>query len=211
MILNKKNIKILENIGLEISAESSCIYIWQKELDKIDGNYEKNWMEYPRLDLKRDGENYLLKKWDFTPGPGPGDFNLTFKNEVEVVDFIKSYFLGSNPYREKLKMYIDSKRKSYSIDDLESVFKNVIDSAFKKFAEKEIPIFDRGTYNKIPIEKWSIVHQEPENPTISTNWGYLNYELSDLRMKINNYEEFNSEDLQKVASLIMDLSINLKN
>lgn len=82
----------------------------------IEGNSLPNWNSIPLITNDKNGneiklisdcphmwlwfkkENFQLICWDWVPGPGPGDFNLDFNDENELIEFILSYYFGSNKY-----------------------------------------------------------------------------------------------------------------
>ncbi len=42
-------------------------------------------------------DRWNVSVWDWTPGPGPGDFVRQFADEDAVIDFIVQYFFGTTP------------------------------------------------------------------------------------------------------------------
>ena len=209
MILDNINILKLKKLGLEIRSNNNelSFSIFENDSQK---NFQSNYLENPRLDLKKIDNQFRLIHWEWSPGPGPGDFSLDFESENETVDFIESYYFGINPYRETLKTYVNNNRNSYNSNELEFILKKLIQSIKNKFGEKEIVFHERGTYHKIHIDNWNITESKPEKPTITVDWGYLSHELGQLRNKLSEKEDFNEQDLEKIASLLMDLSLNLK-
>ena len=66
----------------------------------------------PTMVLWYEKKQYQLVCWDWIPGTGPGDFELNFKDEDSVVDFIESYYFGENEYFKKRLEYVLNKNKS---------------------------------------------------------------------------------------------------
>jgi hypothetical protein len=56
----------------------------------------------------KDGE-YHLSVWNWVPGPGPGDFEISFNHEEDAMNFILSYYFGDNPYFEERRVYEEKK------------------------------------------------------------------------------------------------------
>ncbi|NRB84933.1 MAG: hypothetical protein HRU49_14370 [Winogradskyella sp.] len=96
----------------------------------ISGNSIPNYKTIPVVTMDKNGETkseitsdcptmmlwfeknqYQLVCWDWVPGPGPGDFELNFKDENSVVDFIESYYFGKNEYFEKRLEYELNKKQ----------------------------------------------------------------------------------------------------
>lgn len=209
MVLNDNTILKLKELGLRVTSYNNEFTFSLPESDSEEYSQLNN-LIIPILELKKIDSFFNVSHWEWSPGPGPGDFSLNFSTETEVVEFIISYYFGTNPYREKIKAYANNHRKSYNSKELKFIFQKLNTSIQNKFGEREIDLNERGTYHKISIEEWNITEAKPEKPTITVGWGYLNHELGELRDKILKTEDFTPEDIEKVASLLMDLSINLK-
>ena len=175
MILDNKNILKLKKLGLLIRYDNNTLFFTITE-DNIINKSHLNYLQNPRLDLKKIDNHFQITHWDYAPGPGPGDFILDFESEIEVVSFIESYYFGSNPYREILRKYINNHRESYNVKDVEHIFQKIIQTIKTKFGENEIDFNERGSYHKIKIDDWNITEAKPENISIYVGWGYLNHE-----------------------------------
>jgi len=96
----------------------------------IIGNSLPNYTSIPLVMMNKDGETesetisdcptmmlwfeknqYQLVCWEWVPGPGPGDFELNFKDENSVIDFIESYYFGENEYFKKRLEYELNKKQ----------------------------------------------------------------------------------------------------
>ena len=69
----------------------------------------------PRSMLVQQENSWVFKVWEWTPGPGPGDFRTSYASISDAVDAILDYYFGDpskmNPpellaYYEKLKIDI---------------------------------------------------------------------------------------------------------
>jgi len=93
MILDNKNILKLKKLGLLIRYDNNTLFFTITE-DNIINKSHLNYLQNPRLDLKKIDNHFQITHWDYAPGPGPGDFILDFESEIEVVSFIESYYFG---------------------------------------------------------------------------------------------------------------------
>jgi hypothetical protein len=209
MVLRAENISKLQKLGLNISFDKNCMTLCLPQ-EKDNKKCHLYYLENPIIEIKKENFSIEITHWNFFPGPGPGDFKLNFENEEEAIHFIKSYYFGENVYRETLKTYVLNNRKSYNSKELKLILEELINLVNTSFDNDEILLNERGTYNKISSENWNIVEANPEHFEITVGWGYLHHELGQLRDKISNKLDFNSEDVAKISSLLMDLSINLK-
>lgn len=109
-------------LGLQLVGEEED-FILVKELG-IGGNQIPNYFSMPILHLNEELEveqelisdcpimsvkctdkAIELSCWEWIPGPGPGDFDLSFTDEEEAIAFIRSYYFGENSYFEKRKAF----------------------------------------------------------------------------------------------------------
>ncbi|MCA6363357.1 MAG: hypothetical protein IM638_09985 [Bacteroidetes bacterium] len=56
----------------------------------------------PQLGLLFEEGKYLLQCVNWTPGPGPGDFDLSFDTPEAAVEYALNYFFEKNPHFEAL-------------------------------------------------------------------------------------------------------------
>ncbi len=89
-ILNYKSLPILgltEKYGVEVISDCPVILLWFRET------------------------HFILTCQNFVPGPGPGDFAEEFLNEEKLIEFIISYYFGTNKYFEAIKNYEERNQK----------------------------------------------------------------------------------------------------
>ncbi len=119
MILKDNYRKKLVEKGLTLLESSKrCIFVKKKG---IAGNFIPNWEGIPITKADENGEDinydcpiltawliddeYELICWEWTPGPGPGDFRIKYKDQESLIEFVESYFFGDNKYFEEKKAY----------------------------------------------------------------------------------------------------------
>ena len=81
----------------------------------VDKNFKTQseiFSDCPSMTLWLEVDSYRLICWDWTPGPGPGDFELNFKDENSAIEFVESYYFGENEYFEKRLEYEMNKNSS---------------------------------------------------------------------------------------------------
>ena len=214
-MLNTSNFEKLRKRGLElITSENITLF---KKNKNTPGNFILEWrndidseIECPAIELTIKEGKYVLELWDWTPGPGPGDFRLVLDNESDVLDFIDSYYYGSNNYFEERNSYEHLNRKTYTINDVELITKQLLSKLFAEFGNNEISYGERGSFNKISMDNWRLTQFPSENHTVNATIGILPNEVSQLRQKIQSNEEFNYEDINNISDLLFELSIKLK-
>jgi len=59
----------------------------------------------PSIQMLINENEYTLVCWYWVPGPGPGDFEITFTSEDKAVEFLLSYYFGENKYFEARRLY----------------------------------------------------------------------------------------------------------
>lgn len=56
-------------------------------------------------------ETFKIMQWEWTPGPGPGDFVKGFNTVEETVEFIRSYFFEDNDLFNQRKKYEEERHQ----------------------------------------------------------------------------------------------------
>lgn len=219
-MLNKENQNKLTSRGLKMSGngENRISIIKPKGLD---GNFlpENNrskiiislddgdlYSDCPIINVFKTDNIFSAMCWDWVPGPGPGDFKIDFNTENELVDFLINYYFGENEYFEARKRYVIQSRNSLNISDLKNIFNKLLQQIEDKCKESEMTFTERGTFHKIPIEKWRKTEFGEDKINIETETGFLYFEVQKLRKKIDENSEFNQEDLTYISDIINGLS-----
>lgn len=73
--------------------------------DETLSEFKEYKSDCPKLGLLFEDGKYLLQCVNWTPGPGPGDFELTFETAEAAVTFALSYFFSPNIYIDALNNY----------------------------------------------------------------------------------------------------------
>lgn len=223
-MLKKENVYKLKSKGLIISGDGvnrmSIIkpkgiegnFLPENNISKILISLEDEdlYSDCPIIQISKNENTFSAVCWDWTPGPGPGDFDLEFKTEEDLVKFLVNYYFEKNEYFEARKRYIIQSRNSLNITDLKNIFNKLLLQIEEKFDNSEITFPERGTFHKIPIEKWRITEFLEEKTTIETEIGFLNFEIQKLRKKIDDEIEFNQENFTFISDLINELSFTMK-
>lgn len=164
----------------------------------------------PVIRLEKSNNKISVICWDWTPGPGPGDFCVDFESEDDAVIFLLNYYFENNDFFNARKQYIIQSRNSINVSDLKNIFNKIIYQFENQFSDSEITFTDRGTFNKIPIENWRITQKQKDKIPIETQMGFIKHEVAELRKKVNNEIDFEQEDLTYIADLLNELSFLLK-
>lgn len=73
--------------------------------DETLSEFKEYKSDCPKLGLVFEDGKYLLQCVNWTPGPGPGDFELTFETAEAAVTFALSYFFSPNIYRRPQQLF----------------------------------------------------------------------------------------------------------
>lgn len=94
---NKERVRIIKNDtrGNSVPNKKFGPII---ELDNQGNTIKETYSDCPMMILLYDENLFCLTCWNWTPGPGPGDFELYFDNEDLLIKFIESYYFGENKY-----------------------------------------------------------------------------------------------------------------
>jgi hypothetical protein len=224
-MFNKENREKLLSKGLIISEEEDNL-MWITKPKGIEGNFlpekepspneiilEANDVptDCPIIQISKNENKISAFLWDWAPGPGPGDFDIDFDTEDDAVSFLINYYFGENEYFEARKNYLVQSRDSFNVHDLKNIFSKLLQQIEDHFNESEITFTERGTFHKIPIEKWRKTKFGEDKISIETESGFLNFEVWQLRKKIAEKTEFNQEDLTYIADMINGLSFLINN
>lgn len=223
-MFNKENLEKLLLKGLKISSDGKTRISIIKPKG-LNGNFlpennqskilislddEDLYSDCPIIRISKNDNKFSAICWDWTPGPGPGDFIIDFNSEDELVNFLINYYYGENEYFEARKKYVIQSRNSLNIIDLKNIFNKLLQQIENKFNESEITFPERGTFHKIPIEKWRKTEFGEDRINIETETGFLYFEVQKLRKKIDENIEFNQEDFTFISDLINELSFTMK-
>jgi hypothetical protein len=149
--------------------------------------------------------------WLWTPGPGPGDFDIMFNTEEEVISFILDYYFNpDNPYFVAISKYQIQNRDSISVNDVKAILDKFLQQLEDTFSDSEIAFAERGGYNKISPDDWRITSYQEERKMTETRWGFLNFEVTKLRKKVDEGTAFNFEDINNISSLMYELSLQIR-
>ncbi|MDQ1097582.1 MULTISPECIES: hypothetical protein [Chryseobacterium] len=224
-MFQRENIEFLKSKGLKISGNEkdrisvikpkglSGNYLPENSISKISIALEDEelYSDCPIIQIYKNENIFSAKCWDWVPGPGPGDFVIDFDSEDKLIQFLIHYYFENNVYFEARKRYVIQSRRSLNIVDLKNIFDQLLQQIENKFNKSEITFFNRGTFHKIPIEKWHITESEKDKMTVEAETGFLYFEIQKLRKKIDDKEEFDQEDFTYVSDLINELSFTMKN
>ncbi|CAA7386143.1 hypothetical protein [Chryseobacterium fistulae] len=164
----------------------------------------------PVINIEKNEDIFSIICWDWTPGPGPGDFRIEVNSETEVVDFVINFYFEENIHFEAYKKDITQNRNSINVTDIKNIFEKLIQQLENKFSKSEINFSERGTFHKIPIDKWKVNELIEEKTHIEIEMGFIKLEVSMLRKKIDENKEFDQKDLTYIADLINELSFTMK-
>lgn len=101
----EKRCHIMKKTGVTGNSIPNYRTIPVVTLDKNLETISEITSDCPTMLLWFQNNEYQLVCWDWVPGPGPGDFELTFDDENTVVAFIESYYFGENEYFKKRLAY----------------------------------------------------------------------------------------------------------
>ena len=164
----------------------------------------------PIIWVSKNKNNFSATCWDWVPGPGPGDFDIDFDSEDELIKFLINYYFEKNEYFEARKKYVIQSRNSLNIVDLKNIFDKLLQQVENKFNNSEITFPERGTFHKIPIEKWRKTEFGEDKVHIEAETGFLYFEIQKLRKKVDDKLEFNQEDFTYISDLLNELSFTVK-
>lgn len=112
--LEEENIRIFDYahmviLSKKIGAKGNLIpnfkgapvIIYDKEMNV----QEEVFSDCPKVSMKLEDNKFIVSVWDWVPGPGPGDFELSFDNEEEAVREARNYFFGESKYFKKRLEY----------------------------------------------------------------------------------------------------------
>lgn len=123
-MLTPRNRKRLEESGVRIFNYSDMVILSKKIGSKGNSipnfktspivSFDKNlfveeevFSDCPKVSIRLINDEYVVSVWDWVPGPGPGDFELTFSNEELAIEEVWNYFFGDNHYfRKRLEYHI---------------------------------------------------------------------------------------------------------
>ncbi len=223
-MLDNKNIDKLKSKGLKISGDnksrlsiikpkglSGNFLPENKELKIPFGfNDQDLYSDCPIIQISKDKNSFSASCWDWVPGPGPGDFHIYFDSEDELTEFLIHYYFEKNEYFEARRKYVIQSRDSVNVSDLRNIFNALLKQIENKFDTSEITFSDRGTFHKIPIEKWRKTGFGEDKINIEAETGFLHFEVQKLRKKIDENIEFNQQDFTYISDLINELSFTMK-
>lgn len=108
------------SVGKPISVAGNCIE-WDIrkpfiEYVEVEGNYQAVQGPFatdaPILGIWIEKSGFRVSVWQWTPGPGPGDFDEKLNSEEEVVELVLDYFFGNNKYFNAYRKWmIDNKNQ----------------------------------------------------------------------------------------------------
>lgn len=81
--------------------KSSPVVVMDEKLNVLETVHS----DCPHLSIRLENNHFVVSVWDWVPGPGPGDFELTFAEASEAVKQALTYFLEPNPYFEARLKY----------------------------------------------------------------------------------------------------------
>lgn len=233
MKLSEYNTKKLTDRSLKIFGDSNR-YTILKPID-VKGNHIPKWESLPIITEYNEKSEvskeyvsdapplslwFIKNSWrvihhDWVPGPGPGDFNIEFKNEDDAIDFIITYYFSDNIYFKEKKDYVSQNRNSIRIDELEIIFEEALKKIKTCFENIDEIDFKTFSYNKLPIEVWSDhkITTNSQYTMVKFDFGVLRNDVADLKELIYKNRNFTIEDLQKIGSVINELTrlMNEKN
>lgn len=206
---NKYRYSIIKPTGIE----GNYIPKWES-LPIITGYNEKSEVseEYisdcPSLSLWFVKNNWSVILHEWTPGPGPGDFNLEFENEDAAIDFILDYYFSDNIYFKEKKDYVSQNQNSIKLDELEFIFAEALKKIATCFKDTDEIDFKTFSYNKLPIEAWSDrrITTNSQYAMVKFDFGFLRNDVADLKKLIYKNRKFTTADLQKIGSVINELT-----
>lgn len=208
-MLSKNHIERLNKQGIEISENDGCFSITISS-NLITESLYANIFDIP-IELKIKSDNtFQLIRWEFIPGSGPGDFNLIFDTELDIVKFLESYYFGINIYSEASKKHYLQSRSSINVNEIKKILNSVLKTLENQFHSSEIFFGERGIFNKIPMNSWRITECKEEKNLTETDTGFLENEVYQLRNKTDKNEEFNFQDINNVSDLLFELSLIIK-
>ncbi|WP_262151457.1 hypothetical protein [Chryseobacterium foetidum] len=173
-------------------------------------NDQDLYSDCPIIQISKDKNSFSASCWDWVPGPGPGDFHIYFDSEDELTEFLIHYYFEKNEYFEARRKYVIQSRDSVNVSDLRNIFNALLKQIENKFDTSEITFSDRGTFHKIPIEKWRKTGFGEDKINIEAETGFLHFEVQKLRKKIDENIEFNQQDFTYISDLINELSFTMK-
>lgn len=223
-MLDKENIEKLKSKGLKISDDKknkisiikpkglSGNFLPENNRSKILISLEDEnlYSDCPIIWVSKNKNNFSATCWDWVPGPGPGDFDIDFDSEDELIKFLINYYFEKNEYFEARKKYVIQSRNSLNIVDLKNIFDKLLQQVENKFNNSEITFPERGTFHKIPIEKWRKTEFGEDKVHIEAETGFLYFEIQKLRKKVDDKLEFNQEDFTYISDLLNELSFTVK-
>ncbi|MBM7419262.1 MULTISPECIES: hypothetical protein [Chryseobacterium] len=223
-MLDKENIEKLKSKGLKISGDKknkisiikpkglSGNFLPENNRSKILISLEDEnlYSDCPIIWISKNKNNFSATCWDWVPGSGPGDFDIDFDSEDELIKFLINYYFEKNEYFEARKKYVIQSRNSLNIVDLKNIFDKLLQQVENKFNNSEITFPERGTFHKIPIEKWRKTEFGEDKVHIEAETGFLYFEIQKLRKKVDDKLEFNQEDFTYISDLLNELSFTVK-
>lgn len=223
-MLDKKNIDNLKSKGLKILGDNKNRlnivkpkglhgnFLPENNQSKIPISFENEdlYSDCPVIQISMDKNKFSAMCWDWVPGPGPGDFHIHFDSEDEVIKFLINYYFEKNEYFEARRKYVIQSRDSVNVTDLKNIFNTLLQQIESKFGTSEITFPERGTFHKIPIEKWRKTEFGEDKINVETKTGFLHFQVQKLRKKIDENIEFDQEDFTYISDLINELSFTMK-
>lgn len=73
--------------------------------DETLSEFKEYLSDCPKLGLLFEDGKYLLQCVNWTPGPGPGDFDLSFETAEAATEYALGYFFSPNIYIDSLNNY----------------------------------------------------------------------------------------------------------
>jgi hypothetical protein len=220
-MLSDSNKQALEAAGLKIKGNRNHINIIKPQgvpgnklplgNSMFESKYGDSITDCPRMDIFKKENVFEASHWEWTPGPGPGDFCIGFTDEDQLVAFINDYYFNpDNHYFMAISKYEIQKRDSISVNDVKAILGKFLQQLESTFSDSEIAFAERGGYNKISPDDWRITSYQEERKMTETGWGFLDFEVAKLRKKIDEGTAFNFEDINNISSLMYELSLQMR-
>lgn len=162
----------------------------------------------PMIEWSSREDQICLSHWAYVPGPGPGDFDSLFESEGKAIEFIVSYFFGDNLYFSSKATDQMHRRDSYNLEEVSDIINEVLRMSREKFGDREFS-WERGTYYRLPVERFWMERAEPEFPEMIGETGFMGYTMMMLRRKVNTGRRLTAKDVSTVADIFRHLSLEM--